>query len=230
MTRRAFFLLTQHHELGTTGLATGVWADELTTPYYALLDHGFAPTLATLNGGAAQFEPRSVNRAGENGGSVDRFLVDMQANRALNSTRPLEDFEPANFDVLVVPGGHGALWDLGRDDRAGRFVGKALTTGCVVAAACHGPAALLTGRSPNTAPVIRGRKVACFTAAEEEMIGLDAAVPYSLEHLLRELGADVATLGPFQPCAVRDANLITCQNPQSTSQLVQLILQALGIS
>lgn len=230
MTRRAFFLLTQHHELGTTGLATGVWADELTTPYYALLDRGFAPTLATLSGGAARFEPRSVNRAGENGGSVDRFLADAQANCALNSTRPLEDFEPADFDVLVVPGGHGVLWDLGSDGRAGRFVEKAFTAGCVVAAACHGPAVLLTGWNTGAASAIRDRRVSCFTTAEEWVIGLDTAVPYSLENRLRELDADVTTLGPFQPCAVRDGNLITCQNPQSTSQLVQLTLQALGIS
>jgi hypothetical protein len=34
-------IVTSHAQLGSTGKPTGIWAEELTTPYYALVDAGF---------------------------------------------------------------------------------------------------------------------------------------------------------------------------------------------
>lgn len=226
--KRAIFLLTQHFELGSSGLQTGVWADELTTPYYALADSGIEVHFATLEGGRARFEPRSIKSNGDNGGTVDRFLSDAGAMQAIGKTGKVSRLQIDDFSALVIPGGHGALWDIGMSIEIGRFVLQALTQDRIVAAACHGPAALLLANSSDGIPSVRGRKMTCFCNAEEEVLGLENVVPYLLENRLRALGADLVFEGAFSPSAVRDRNLITCQNAQSTRQLTSLLLQALN--
>lgn len=51
---------------------TGVWLEELTTPYYAFRDAGAEVTLASIKGGAIPVDQRSVNADGENDASVER--------------------------------------------------------------------------------------------------------------------------------------------------------------
>jgi len=74
---------------------------------------------------------------------------------------------------------------------------------------------------------VKGRRVTAFTNSEEEKVGLTKAVPFLLETKLRSLGADFVAAPDFQPHALRDGNLITGQNPASSEQVAQLILEAL---
>jgi putative intracellular protease/amidase len=52
-------------------------------------------------------------------------------------------------------------------------------------------------------------------------------VPFLLETRLRALGATIEKAPDFQPFAVRDGNLITGQNPASSEQVAELVLEAL---
>jgi hypothetical protein len=61
--------------------------------------------------------------------------------------------------------------------------------GGVLAAVCHGPVGLVTVTDDAGVPVVRGKRVTCFSNAEECTIGRDALVPFSLETRLGELGA-----------------------------------------
>lgn len=58
-----------------------------------------------------------------------------------------------------------------------------------MAAICRGPAALLNIHGPDGALLIRGRRVAGFSNAEERAMGLDKVVPFLLEDRLKEAGA-----------------------------------------
>jgi putative intracellular protease/amidase len=60
---------TSHDQMGSTGHRTGVWLEELATPYYALLDGGAQVTLVSIEGGAIPWDPRSLPaEAGEGPG------------------------------------------------------------------------------------------------------------------------------------------------------------------
>ena len=63
------------------GGSTGLWLEELTTPYYAFRDAGADVTLASIAGGAIPIDPRSVKPAGENDASVERYLADEAFSR-----------------------------------------------------------------------------------------------------------------------------------------------------
>ena len=58
-------IITSHAQLGNSGQpshgASGIWAEELTTPYYALVDAGFDVTLASPLGGTPPFVADSFN-------------------------------------------------------------------------------------------------------------------------------------------------------------------------
>src|SRR3954454_6170048 len=67
--KKVLIVATSHAMLGATGERTGVWLEELATPYYALHDAGVEVTLASIQGGAIPFDPRSLPaQAGQAGG------------------------------------------------------------------------------------------------------------------------------------------------------------------
>ena len=58
----------------------------------------------------------------------------------------------------------------------------------VVAAVCHGPAALLSATRPDGTWAFAGRKLAGFTNDEETQAGLAERAPWLLENRMREAG------------------------------------------
>ena len=58
--RRALIIATNHGILGDTGKATGVYASEMTVPYYEFLDAGMTVDVASVAGGAIPIEPMSL--------------------------------------------------------------------------------------------------------------------------------------------------------------------------
>ncbi len=240
---KVLIVATSHAEMGATGHPTGVWLEELATPYYALLDGGAEVTLASVKGGEIPFDPRSLPRAaGEAGGeepageqeetpaSVRRFLADEGAMRAARSTQAVESFAPEAFDAVFLPGGHGTMWDLPESRALARLVGAMTDQGKVVAAVCHGPAGLVAARRADGRPVVEGRRVAGFANTEEDGVGLSQVVPFLLEDRLKELGGLYERGPDWQPFAVADGALVTGQNPQSSGLVAERILGLLKAS
>lgn len=224
---RILFVLTSHAALGSTGRATGVWLEELATPYYALRDAGHDITLASIAGGPVPIDPGS-DKAGERPASAERFLNDAAAMQALRSTPRIDALRWQDFDAIFLPGGHGTMWDLPQSAALARTLGEAFDAGRVVAAVCHGPAGLVNARRADGTPFVAGRQVASFTDAEEAAVGLTDVVPFLLGSRLAALGAKLSTAPNFQAHAVRDGHLVTGQNPASSRAVAQLVIQALG--
>jgi hypothetical protein len=214
--------------MGVSDKPTGLWFEELATPYYAFLDTGASVTLASINGGPAPIDPRSVKAKGENEDSVDRFLGDVAASGALTDTLPLSAIDISEYDAVFLPGGHGTMWDLPESAELAALLGKAWADGKVVAAVCHGPAGLVNVKDETGAPLVNGRRVTGFSDSEERAAGLDEAVPFLLETRLRELGGRYESVADFQPFAIADGRLVTGQNPASSALTAKLTLEALN--
>lgn len=208
---------------------TGVWLEELTTPYYAFRDAGAEVTLASIAGGAVPVDQRSVNADGENDPSVERYLKDADLQAEVANTPVFTDVDPAGYDALFLPGGHGTMFDYPGSEALARLVERFDREGKIVAAVCHGPAGLVSAKKADGTPFVAGRRVAAFTDSEERAVGLDQAVPFLLESHLKELGARHEGGPDFQPFALRDDRLVTGQNPQSAARTAELVMEALKV-
>ncbi|HLO75492.1 MAG TPA: type 1 glutamine amidotransferase domain-containing protein [Magnetospirillum sp.] len=224
---KILMILTSSATMGDSAEPTGVWFEELATPYYAFVDAGASVTLASIAGGAVPVDPRSVRPRGENEPSVERFLGDAAASASLKATPPVAAVDVSGYDAVFLPGGHGTMWDLPGSKALAALLGKAWASGKVVAAVCHGPAGLVGVKDAEGNPLVRGRRLTSFTDSEEQAVGLTATVPFLLESRLRELGGRYESAGNFQPFAIADGRLVTGQNPASSALTAKLTLEAL---
>jgi putative intracellular protease/amidase len=101
----------------------GIWLEELTTPYYALLDAGCVVTVASPAGGQPPIDPSSEAAPTE---STIRFKADAAAQAVIASTVKLSSVNVADFAAVFYPGGHGPLWDLAVDKTSIALIEAAL--------------------------------------------------------------------------------------------------------
>jgi putative intracellular protease/amidase len=213
--------------MGASGNPTGIWAEELATPWALLTDAGHQVVFASPQGGSAHFDPSSIKPGGENPPSVQRFLQDPTTSTVLESLPALDRINLAAVDGLFFPGGHGTMWDLPQSRSVKRAVESTVRAAKPIAAVCHGVAALVSAQTPSGASVVRGIRINAFTDAEERAAGLDSVVPFMLESRLREIGA-LFEGGPlWEPYAVSDGLFITGQNPASSQRVAELLAQRL---
>lgn len=220
------FIVTSQSQMGTDGKPTGVWLEEVTTPYYAFIDAGYEVVVASPQGGQMPIDPRSL-QPGSVTESVKRYQQDPAAQMLFANTIPLAQLPNADFAAVFLPGGHGPMWDLAVDEDAGKAVAVFVREGKPVGAVCHGPAGLLTAQDSAGNWLFAGKKLTAFSNAEEKAVGLDKAVPFLLQSELVEKGADYSSAKNFEPYIVIDGNLVTGQNPASAAPAAKAIIELL---
>ena len=226
-TKKALIILTSHTELGSTGRKTGFYYDEMATPYWRLIDAGFDVDIASVKGGVAPPDPKTLVEPNDRPPMVARFMNDDKAISKLNNTYTLKELNGETYECVFLPGGHGTMWDFDTKD-IGKIISDAWASGAVVGAVCHGPSGLLQAVRSNGEPLVKDKKVNCFTDAETDQIGLTGIEPFLLENRLRELGAKFECGKNFTSHAVRDGRLVTGQNPQSTEAVSKLLIEAVN--
>ena len=221
--KRILLIVTSHGELGATGQKTGFWLEELAAPYRVFVEAGVEVDIASPRGGRPPVDPKSDK---EPKGDARRFLDNPEAMAKLENTLPLGAID-RSYDAYFVVGGHGVMWDLAVSAEAQATLAGAFDGGKVVAAVCHGPAALVNVRLGSGAPLVEGRRVAGFSDEEEKAVGLESVVPFPLETKLRELGGRYERGPTWGSFAVRDGRLVTGQNPASSAAVARETLAAM---
>ena len=186
---RILIITTSAATMTDSDKPTGLWLEELTTPYYAFLDAGAEVTLASIAGGKVPVDPNSVKPRGENDPSVERAMQDRVFQTLIGDTLRFDTLDTTGFDAIMLPGGHGTMFDYPESAELAKLVADFDAAGKVVAAVCHGPAGLVGARRADGTPVVAGRRVAAFTDSEEQAVGLADAVPFLLTTRLKKLGA-----------------------------------------
>ena len=220
-------VLTSHDQLGDTSQKTGFWLEEFAAPYYVLKDAGHDITLASPRGGQPPLDPKSDAPDAQTD-ATRRFKADGDAQAQLASTEVLGEIDPAGFDGVFYPGGHGPMWDLAEDMDSKALIEAMIAAGKPVALVCHAPAALKNVTTPDGAPLVKGKNVTGFTNGEEEAVKLTDVVPFLLEDMLKAKGADYSKGPDFQPYVVEDGLLITGQNPPSSEAAAEALLKVLA--
>lgn len=216
-------VLTSHDKLGETGKKTGFWLEEFATPYYIFKDANVEVTLASPKGGQPPLDPKSDEPDSQTA-ATKRFNSDDHAQAALAHTLKLSDVNPADYDAVFYPGGHGPLWDLSQDRDSIALIESMYASGRPVATVCHGPAVLRNARTPDGRLLVEGKLVTGFSNSEENAVQLSEIVPFLVESDLKSKGGKYSKADDWQPHVVEDANLITGQNPASSEPVARALL------
>ena len=118
---RILIVTTSHTTIPDTDDRTGVWYEELAAPYCAFVDAGHTVTIASIRGGEVPIDGRSLAES-PLPPSVRRFHDDETALAAARTTTPIAEIDPAGYDALFLPGGHGAMWDFPDNPDLGRAI------------------------------------------------------------------------------------------------------------
>ncbi len=200
--------------------ATGIWFTEFAAPYAAFVAAGAEVTVASPRGGPAPVDPRGYP-------SADAIVEVRDALAVLNATLSLAKVADRPFDGLFFPGGHGPMFDLASDAATKAFIAKLWRDGKVVAAVCHGPAALLDVKLADGTTLLSRRKVTGFTKAEDAADALFEHMPFSLQERMEDEGATFVEHAPGSAHVEIDGMLVTGQNPASASVTAEAFLAAL---
>jgi len=218
--KHVLFILTNAAEIGPNKRATGYFFPEVAHPYEVFDEAGIAVEYASPLGGTPPEDGYDANDPAQ------LAFRNSAAIRRMAHSRKLSDVDVNDYDAIFFPGGLGPMVDIANDPDVKQAVTTAWNAGKIVAAVCHGPAALLGVTLPDGTPLVRGRKLTSFSNAEEAGYA-QSDVPFNLEDALREEGADYSAADVWQSKVVVDGRLMTGQNPASGGPLAREIVKAL---
>jgi len=200
--------------------ATGLWLEEFAVPYIEFTNAGYEITVASPLGGKSPLDPNSL---------VEEIPAAWQAlTGILETTEKLSDAAKGEYQALVIPGGHGPMFDLATDDLLASILKDFMEKNKLIGAVCHGPAALVRAVLADGTSILAGKKVTGFSNEEEVTVQLNKLVPFLLEDQLKKLGASYSRKDMWQEYVVVDGNLITGQNPQSSTLFAKTIVKELN--
>lgn len=220
-TKKVLLVLTSHDDLG--GLrSTGYYINEAAHPWQVFSEAGYQVDFASIQGGVPPQDGRQ-----EGDPEQEAFLNDLDVSRQLASTPALAEVDARSYDAVLYVGGHGSMWDFPGNEGVNRVGREVYENGGVVAAVCHGPAALVHITLTDGKHLVDGKRVAGFTNDEEAAAGLTDVVPFLLADELTSKGATHVPADSFTENVVVDGRLVTGQNPQSAIGVAREVVAVL---
>ncbi len=214
---------TSHATKGDTGQPTGVYLGEVTHPLAEFDAAGIPVEIASVRGGEPPIDGLKLDDP-----INARYWNDAAFRERLRTTRPLSTLRAADYSAVLFAGGHGTMWDFPDNADVQRLAREVYENGGVVAAVCHGPAALVNVRLSSGRFLVEGREVAAFTDDEERAAKLDRVVPFLLASTLQARGATHRPAANWQAQVVVDGRLVTGQNPASATGVGEAMVALLA--
>ena len=226
--KRALVVCTSHNKMGEKD--TGAFGSEFTVPYYAFINAGLEVELASIKGGAIPLQPWSwtwpLVTADDR-----RFMADEEAMRKFKNSKPINEVNPSEYDVVFMAGGWGAAYDLAQSDELAAVITKANAEGKILGSVCHGALGLVNAKGSDGQLLVKGRRITGVTNDQINAFGI-AITPKHPETELREAGAiyeaQHAWRDYFATHTTIDGNLVTGQNQNSGYETAHRILEKLA--
>lgn len=227
----------------TTGWPVGFWWSELTHPYHAFTEAGYAVEIFSPEGGAcradAMSDPSDASGYSRTDLVSQGFIHTPELRALVDGTQKVDAIDVAAFDAIVVAGGQAPMFTFeGATGLHAKFAAF-FEAGKVAAALCHGCAILAHARDSRGEYIAKGRTVTGFANIEEDfadnavwdygLLPRDRHVmPWRIEDRLKAIGANYVQGGLWRGFAVRDGNLVTGQQNFSGQETAALVIEALG--
>jgi putative intracellular protease/amidase len=220
----------------TLGWPVGFWGAELTHPYYELTERGIEVTIASPDGGKVEMDSLSDPRDESKWSAEDLitmgFVNTPELAALLEDTPRLSDLDLDEFDAIMVAGGQSPMFTFRENEDLKATIRHFYESEKPTAIYCHGTAALVDLKLSDGSYFVEGKTVTGFANVEEEFsdrfVG-QQVMPWRVEDVLRERGANYINGGLFKAFAVRDGRLITGQQQYSGRRVAQIVIEALGV-
>jgi putative intracellular protease/amidase len=218
---RALVITTSQSVLAPGTAATGVFASEMTGPYYVFTDAGLHVDIASIKGGPVPIDPLSFVWFIESPDDK-RFKGDASLQQKVAQSQRIDEIDFASYDLVYLAGGWGAAYDLGTSDMLGAKLTEAWKAGRVVGGVCHGPLGLLRALDETGSPLVKGRRVTGVSDKQVQELGI-SITPMHPERELRAAGARYESATAFRDVfanhVVEDGRLITGQNQNAALEV-----------
>lgn len=214
--REILFVLSSHEY--------GYWASELIEPYVLLKDAGYQVRFSSPSGG--QNPVAGLHQLSD---KLRSAFYESKLQEQLSLSIPLREINSFDYAAVYFVGGAGPMFDLISDPDVQRITKEIYENNGIVAADCHGPAALINVRLSNGQLLVTGRQLTAKANTEEGQWARDN-YPFLLQDRFIELGANFVSGEPWKSHVIVDGRLITGQNPQSAAQMAFEMIKALNES
>jgi putative intracellular protease/amidase len=220
----------------TTSWPIGFWWAELTHPYWAFSEAGYAIDIVSPKGGDLVADGYSDPEDASGYSAHDLVSLGFKKSAAhaalLKGTRSIADVSIDDYDAIFVAGGQSPMVTMIDDAALHGFIAKAYEAGKVVAIVCHGTCVLLKTRLSNGDLLVKGKTWTGFANSEEAFA--DGFVgqkiqPFWIEDEAKKIeDTNFIVQSMFKPFALRDGNLITGQQQYSGAAAAELVIETLG--
>jgi putative intracellular protease/amidase len=227
--RSALIITTSHDVLGNTGKKTGVYASEMTVPYYEFLDAKMKVDVASVKGGDIPLEPLSIKWPVATGADK-RYLKDDDFKNKVKNSLKIDDVDFTKYDIIYIAGGWGASYDLGTSEILGVKITEANAKNILLGSVCHGALGFLKAKKENGEPLLKDRRVTGVTNKQVKELGVEIT-PLHPETEIKKAGAKFEGKSAFQDIlanhSVIDGNLVTGQNQNAGKEVAQKMITIL---
>ncbi|MEU6737918.1 type 1 glutamine amidotransferase domain-containing protein [Streptosporangium sandarakinum] len=223
--------------------ASGFWAEEFVVPYERLVAEGHNVDIATVGGEAPTPDEGSLtpyvvgltrpqgspDHDEENVEHYKQVIGSLPALKAPTDVAGITRERLAGYAGVYISGGHGAMEDMPHSSDLTRVVRWILELDLPLAVVCHGQSALLPLRDSSGRWPLEGYRMTAFSHDEEMVTDMAGQLPFVLQMELERLGARYEKAEAiWDSHVVEDRNLITGQNPYSSSALADAFAKRLA--
>lgn len=218
-------------EVIKVGKATGVYASEMTEPYYTFLDAQMEVDVASITGGKIPIEKLSllpIVRTEDD----SRFLKDPVLKGKVNNSIPIAEIDINEYDIVFLSGGWGAAYDFAQSDALSLLMSQAYASQTILGAVCHGPLGLIGATKPDGSALVENVKMTGVTNKQLKQL-LVGDTPKHPETELRNANAkyehNSGLIDMFKSHIVVDKEhlIVTGQNQKGGVEAAQSALELL---
>ena len=234
--KKAVIISTSHSILSkpgeTTGKLTGVFASELTVPYYEFTDSGIEVDIASIKGGEIPIDPESFFYAVKTN-SDDRYLEDQILKEKVKNSILIDQLEIDNYDLIFIAGGWGAAYDLGYSEILGKKISQAYyNPKSIIGGVCHGVLGFINAKDSIGNLIIKNRRMTGVTDKQIKELGIDFTPQHPEEELIKAgaiFESKTAIRDVFANLTVVDdeSKFVTGQNQNAGHETPQKMMEIL---
>jgi len=234
--KKVLILVANPTTATTVGWRVGFWGAELTHPYYELTERGVEVTIASPDGGKVEMDALSDPRDESQWSAEDLitlgFVNTPQLMALLDDTPKLADLDLHEYDAIMIAGGLAPMFTYRDRADVHEAIRNFYESEKPTAIYCHGTAALVDLKLSDGSYLVDGKTVTGFSNREEDysdaFVG-QKVMPFRVEDLLTQRGANYVQGGLFKAFTVRDGRLLTGQQQYSGRKVAQMLIDVLGI-
>lgn len=208
------------------------------------LTAGWKVELFTVDGSPPEVDPSSLKRTGPLslfGLGVSRANSPesergRELTAAFETVRPLSELNPEKVDALYLPGGHGCLFDVNRNDDLHGLIAALHRSGKPLSAVCHASSTYAFVEEDGE-PIVSGKAFTGFPEFVDTIMSTAGLVqkrflpiPFSNDQALEDAGADLKwrhkILAALNPHYTRvDWPFVTGMGPKAARGVARAVIR-----